>query len=263
MRMPGRFAVDVARHHRSLCLLQLQEDDIGGTAPLEQGDVAAQADATDANHFSRHIDQRVTGDHMPPMRGQRDEIVVECPRDPLRRLAGDARDQRRVIDDSSSRAAHGGQPRQCAIAGPAARHCDCSGNSFTERFLLHRRVQLVHVHPLKGARQQWLVRKEPDELAVRGDARHHRVATARFRHAVLAARDPETDDQPPEVPLPWTWVRLVEVVQVDHEVSFGRGIQAEIAQVRVAADDRGDARRLEPREVVGHDDRGATQKAVG
>ena len=39
--------------------------------------------------------------------------------------------------------------------------------------------QLVHVHPLKRARQQWLVRKEADELSVRGDARHHRFAASR------------------------------------------------------------------------------------
>lgn len=67
MRMPGRLAMDVASHHRPPCLLQLQEEDIVRTAPLEQHNVAAQSDAADANDFVRHIDQRITGDNTPPV----------------------------------------------------------------------------------------------------------------------------------------------------------------------------------------------------
>src|SRR5688500_14885343 len=118
MRMPGRLAMNVASYHRPPCLLQLQEEDVVRTAPLEQRNVAAQADAADANDFVRDIDQRVTGDNTAPVGRQRDEIVVERPRDPLRRRAGHSPDQRWVIDDSSSCATGSGKPRQCAIAGP-------------------------------------------------------------------------------------------------------------------------------------------------
>jgi hypothetical protein len=57
-------------------------------------------------------------------------------------------------------------------------------------------------------------------------------------------------------------VGLVEVVQVDHEVTLGRGVEAEVAQVGVAADDRRDPGGRQVRHVLGHDDGGAAQEPV-
>ena len=69
--------------------------------------------------------------------------------------------------------------------------------------------------------------------------------------------NPETDDQAAQVPFPRTWMRLVEVVQVEDQVSFRRRVETKIAQVAIAADHRRDARRRQAREVVGHDGRRA------
>ena len=45
--VPGRFAVHVARQHRAPGLLELQEDDVLGRGPFQQGDVRAQPDAAE------------------------------------------------------------------------------------------------------------------------------------------------------------------------------------------------------------------------
>ena len=49
---------------------------------------------------------------------------------------------------------------------------------------------------------------------------------------------------------------LVEVVQVDDEVPFRGGVETEVAQVSIAADDRSDAGRGEMSDVLGHHDGG-------
>jgi hypothetical protein len=58
-------------------------------------------------------------------------------------------------------------------------------------------------------------------------------------------------------------VGLVEVVEVDDEVALRRGVEAEVAQVRVAAHDRADAGGGQVRHVLSHHDGGAAQEPVG
>jgi hypothetical protein len=60
-----------------------------------------------------------------------------------------------------------------------------------------------------------------------------------------------------EVPLPRTFQRLVEVVEVEHERAVGRGERPEVREVRVAAQLRADARHRGRGEIGGHDRGGA------
>src|SRR6202521_3164837 len=55
---------------------------------------------------------------------------------------------------------------------------------------------------------------------------------------------------------------LVEVVQVDDQVSFRGSVETEIAEVGITADDRGDASRREMSDVLGHHDGGTAQETV-
>ena len=55
---------------------------------------------------------------------------------------------------------------------------------------------------------------------------------------------------------------LVEVVEVEDQIAFWRGVKAKVSEVCVPADDRGDTCRGEARQILGHHDDGATQKPV-
>jgi hypothetical protein len=57
-------------------------------------------------------------------------------------------------------------------------------------------------------------------------------------------------------------MRLVEVVQVDDEVSLGRTVETEVAEVRVTADHRHDAGGGQVGDIVRHDDGGPAQEPI-
>ena len=97
-------------------------------------------------------------------------------------------------------------------------------------------------------------------VAVGAHAAGDRVGALLLGRPVLPTGDPHAGDEPAQVPLPRPGMGLVEVVEVEDEVALGRGVEAEVAQVRVAADDRQDAGGRQPGEVLGHDRRGAAQE---
>ena len=70
--------------------------------------------------------------------------------------------------------------------------------------------------------------------------------------APVPARDLEARGQPLDVPLPGSRNRLVEVVEVEHQVPLGRGVAAEVRQVRVPAQLDLDPGRGRRGEVRGH-----------
>jgi hypothetical protein len=65
-----------------------------------------------------------------------------------------------------------------------------------------------------------------DLAAVCPGAPERRVFAGPFCQPVLPARDPDTCGQPPQIPFPRPWVSLVEVVEVENEISFRRGLLA-------------------------------------
>ena len=134
--------------------------------------------------------------------------------------------------------------------------------SARERLLRGRLVEPVHVEPVVGPHQQRLIRQERHLVAVRRHTRHNGGRAVLLRGGVLPAGDPDARDESAQVPLPGARVRLVEVVQVDDQLALGRGVEAEVAQVRVPADDRRNPGRRQRRHVVGHHDRRAAQEPV-
>ena len=64
------------------------------------------------------------------------------------------------------------------------------------------------------------------------------IAAARVlgrREAVSATRDDDARRQALDIPFPRGRKCLVEVVLIEHDVPFGRGVDAEVAQMRIAA----------------------------
>jgi general stress protein YciG len=57
-------------------------------------------------------------------------------------------------------------------------------------------------------------------------------------------------------------VGLVEVIEVEDEITLGGGVEAEVAQVRVAADDRVDPGGGQVGEVLSHDRGSAAKEGV-
>ena len=81
--------------------------------------------------------------------------------------------------------------------------------------------------------------------------------------AVLPARDSHARQQPLDVPLPGTRVRLVEVPDVEHEPPRRGLVEAEVADVRVAVELDHDPCRRRPGEIVGHHRGGALEEGEG
>ena len=89
------------------------------------------------------------------------------------------------------------------------------------------RVPDVDVAHLREARHRF---------AVLTHRRHHDRAADRLVEAAIPARDREARGEPLHVPLEWPRQRLVEVVDAEDEPPIGRGEDAEVGEVRVAAE---------------------------
>ena len=82
----------------------------------------------------------------------------------------------------------------------------------------------------------------------------------RHRRRQKAPRDEDARRQPLEVPLPGAGQRLVEIVDREHEVAFGRCEHAEIGEMRIAARLHGQSGDRRIREVGRHHGRRAAQE---
>jgi hypothetical protein len=72
------------------------------------------------------------------------------------------------------------------------------------------------------------------------------------RQPELAARDHEARREPLDVPLPRTARRLIEVVDVEHQLAIGRSEAAEVRQMRIAAQLHRDAGTRRRRQISRH-----------
>jgi hypothetical protein len=97
----------------------------------------------------------------------------------------------------------------------------------------------VRVPGVQGAHRRGF----PHPFPVFADARLHDRATVRRGEPQVAAGDLEARGQPLHVPLPRARQRLVEVVEVEHELALWRGEHPEVGQVRIAAQLHGDPDR--------------------
>ena len=180
----------------------------------------------------------------------------------MRLPCGQPGDQRRFLDDAAGSVDLLGEPGQRPVAGAVA-------GSFRRTRI--SAAQRLRTSPRRGGRRR-AARTNARTAAARRGVAPRRGRPPRTsappprtapRRAVLPAGDPDARDQPAQVPLPAAGVGLVEVVEVEDQITLGRGVEPEVAQVRVAAHHRRDARGREFRHVLGHHDRGAAQEPVG
>ena len=171
-------------------------------------------------------------------------------------------DQRWLVDDVAGPAALAGQLGQGPVAGPApgalGRPLDLAPQGPVGQLGPHA----VDVEAVEGPRQQRLAGQGAQLPPVGVGAAQDRVLAGVLGQAVLAAGHPHAGGQPVQVPLPGPGVGLVEVVEVEDQVALGRGVEAEVAQVGVAADDRLDPGAGKVGEVLGHQGGRAAQERV-
>ncbi len=105
----------------------------------------------------------------------------------------------------------------------------------------------------------------------RGEARHLLAITAatgdggqtflRFLEAIVARGDDEARGQALDVPFPGGRQRFVEVVDVEDQPPLGRGENAEVEQMTIAAGLHAEAGRRRVRQIGGHDGGAAAKKS--
>ena len=176
----------------------------------------------------------------------------------------DRRDERRVADDPQLAVDRPAQLRERAQAVLRAAR---SRRSRWRRFIclpeaaapealadardVEARVPDVDVPHLREARHR---------LAVLAHRRRHDRAAIGIVEAAIPARDREARGEPLHVPLERPRQRLVEVVDAEDEPPIGRGEDAEVREVRVAAELRVQARPRPVREVGRHQVGGAAEE---
>ena len=142
--------------------------------------------------------------------------------------------------------------RLCFGRGAADGLCELWVDTGLER-VVDRRVGLPHIQlPHRGER--------PRPFPVRARARAYPPLALTRLKTVGATGNREARDQALDIPFPWPRQRLVEVVDVEDEVSFWRCEQTEVAQVRVAAQLDVQAGMRLPGQVGRHDERSAAKE---
>src|SRR5258708_33156151 len=103
-------------------------------------------------------------------------------------------------------------------------------------------------------------RETTHRVSVLGRRGHDYRTSLREGEPVVAARHRQARHQPLDVPLPWAWKRLIEVVDVEDHAALWRGVCAEIGEVGIAADLRPDPRDGQRSEIGRHHEGRATEE---
>ncbi len=230
---------DVLLEHRLLRLLELQEQRILAVAAEKQGNPRSRPDAADAHDLPREVRQLELLEQLAPVVIERHAIDPDQLAQlvhPLLLLSpwdehAERHDQRRLIDDlgrsvdllrelrERGHAVAGvrlGQDGLCPLDLAAL---DLGRELLQDRLDLQVRVPDLEVlHPGEVAHRRAVLasRVEHDLLLVLGG------------ESVVPCRDQHARAQPLDVPLPWSRNRLVEVVDVEHELSLGRREHPEV-----------------------------------
>ncbi|HEY1539894.1 MAG TPA: hypothetical protein VGF63_10890 [Solirubrobacteraceae bacterium] len=259
-----RRRLEVALEHRARGLFGLQQERVGAVAAVQQHHPHAHPDAADAHHLARHARVGVAVEQGPPVGRQARAVAAEhAPQVALRVLAilagqqvvgGD--EQRRLVQEAdpavtglrelAERPDARVQTRllQAALELPRSFDVDARGEQARDRVHVEARVPHLEV-ALSGERAH--------RLAVGGRRLTDGVRDLLGGELAVATGDAHARREPLDVPLPRSRERLVEVVDVEEELAFGRGERAEVRQVRVSAQLHAQARGRRRGEVGGHD----------
>ena len=233
----------VLRQHGLAGLLDLKQQRVLVGA-LQQLQVAARADASHAHHATCQVGRLVLCEHGVDVDGHGVAVLGEEGVDRLGVLrAGDGRrlvevephHRRRVLDEAQlavGLALGGpadGAPRRATLGRG---QCGIEHSSSVAAQLAARRFD-VQVHEVAPRRTQPHHAAQHCDVLREGAMRD--LLDILLRVAGLPPTHDDAGDEPFDVPLPRRDGRLVEIVQVEYELPLGRGEEAEVADVRVAA----------------------------
>ncbi len=238
---------------RGTRLLALQEERVVAAAPLEEHEVDAHADAADADHLADHVGLGVPVEEVAPVLLQRRPVAAEQLVDEVGLLVVvDGRPHRRVLGDPGAAVGHLGQLGVGAAVGALGPlGLDVDGHP-SPVGRLEVAEQAVDVGPVVPDVELGHPGVAPHPAPVRHDRRLDGGAGPSPPHPAGPGRHHQAGGQPVHVPLEGAGQGLVEVAQVEGEVAFGRGPQAEVEDVGVAAQLHLDAAVGTRAEVGGH-----------
>ncbi len=232
--------------HRRFCLLELQHERILAVATHQQRDPGAGSDAADADDLAREIDQLELLEQRPPVARKRlrvgAEKLVQLREHEIaaarRGEFADRHDQRRVGHDPRLPFALLRQLRErgevvvgvrlrdlASRALPGAR-AQLRAKAFECRFGFELGVPDLQISHRCEFRHRG---------AIGRDCREHRAFGRLGAEAVVLRRDHHAAGEALHIPLPRPAERLVEVVDVEHQLPLDGGEQPEVREMGVAA----------------------------
>ena len=229
---------------------------------FEEADPHAGADAPHADDLPGDVGDVEPIEQSPAVVAQGRPVRLEHGLDLVHVVVGpvEVDDQRRVLDELMVAAGFvrelGHRAERVALPGllhVALHPCPVARGKVGDDV-----VDVGPVVPELERRHRGVVRHV---LPIRAHRLRHHLATHRRRKAVLVGDEVQARGQALDVPLPRRGQRLVEVVDGEGEVAFGRREVAEVADVGVAARLDVQSGRRCRREVECHHRRRAAQEA--
>ena len=261
LTMVGIFRSPSVPGQRSLVgFLKLQENRRSTVWIHQQGKKAPSPYTADANDLASRVDHDVLLEQWAAVRGKGLHVAGDHARSLLCFWIFMI-DQRRVVHDASTTFAIGREPWKSREAGALTNllHFQrplevlCLSLAGYLEYPLHVDAVVPHFEGSKFCQISHAFSIRPDRS---GDG----IRGLSDVHAETVRRDLHADRQAFEVPLPGSGKRLVKIVNVEVEVSFGRGKDTEVPEVRVATslDPHADVRSGS--KIVCHDGCCAAQK---
>src|SRR5215471_9539818 len=255
--------------HGRLGLLDLEEERVVVRAAMHEDDPARSADAADADHLPRDVDDLVLLEEPPPVQVQRRKVGPKKKLEPLQdgtpiRRARFPHDQGTVLDDAPPVVHDGRHLVEHLEVGVAP--------GLAEIFLgalagMRVRRERAENGLLVDARVPELQVPHPGILAqarpVGRDGGADGLLGDRLAPAQESDADPGARHEALDVPFPRALKRFVEVVDAEDQVALCRSEDSEVGHVHVAAGldvQPGHRRRAQVRR---HDRRGPAQERKG
>ena len=247
---------DERREHRLLGFLHLQDERVEARAALPDHDEATRADRTDTDDLARRVDELDLVEQTASIVGQRPRVTLEEREHRRHRDIGEVLDDGRVVDDHPSAVAHLRQLLERTQMGPAPRLVD------DPRLALVRNAAFLMSATAAAStsahrRRAWTV-----AASSTGSSRTPKPITPRCAWQLCIEpqrprREHHAGREPLQIHSPGCRQRLVEIVDVEHHLTFRRPEQAEVQQVRITARLHVETGRRCTGEIGRHDRRAA------